>query len=178
MDKMLLINLTNKESIWTAPFRWHCQQDNGRFEPYNDIMNELLEKIYEHWKLHDGPAEIETPLLTRFLDDISETYKINFQKNRQTNTRTFYQQAIDRRLVSELTNNRNWFYCNEHATWMRYEQMVENNIEQAFQFYRSDRGSTTIDIQFPGHPETYQINFLKGQQTNKTTYKIKKIKRE
>ncbi|CAF1002038.1 unnamed protein product [Rotaria sordida] len=141
----------DKESIWIAPFRWYCQQDNGRFEPYNDIMNELLEKIYEHWKLHDGPAEIETPLLTRYLDDISETYKIDFQKNRQTNTKTFYQQAINRRLVSNLTNNRNWFYSNEHATWMRYEQTVENKIEQAFQFYCSSRGPSTIDIQFHGH---------------------------
>jgi hypothetical protein len=141
-------------------------------------MNELLEKIYEHWKLHDGPAEIETTLLTRYLDDISEIYKIDFQKNRQTNTRTLYQQAIDRRLVSKPANNQNWFYCNEHATWMRYEQMVENKIEQAFQFYCSGRGSSTIDTQFPGRPETYKINFLKGQQTNKTTYEIKNIKRE
>ncbi|CAF5058481.1 unnamed protein product, partial [Rotaria socialis] len=46
----------DKETFWIAPFCWYCQQDNGQFEPYNDIMNELLEKIYEHWKLHDGPS--------------------------------------------------------------------------------------------------------------------------
>ena len=169
---------TDKESFWTAPLRWYCQQDNGQYEPYNDIMNELLEKIYEHWKLRDGPVEIETPLLTRYLDDISATYIINFQKKTQTSTRTFDQRAIDRRLVSKLTNNRNWFYCNKHGTWMRYEPMVEDKIEQEFQIYCSGRGSSTVDIKFPERPETYQINFLKGQQTNKTTYVIKNIKRE
>ncbi|CAF3622264.1 unnamed protein product [Rotaria socialis] len=141
-------------------------------------MNELLEKIYEHWKLHDGPSEIETPLLTRYLNDLSQTYKIDFQKNTQTSTKTSCQRAIDRRLVRELPNNRNWFYCNEYDTWARYEQMVENKIEQAFQLYRSGRGSSTFDIQLSGRPETYQINFLKGKQTSKPTYEIKNIKRE
>ncbi|CAM4805317.1 unnamed protein product [Rotaria magnacalcarata] len=168
----------DKETFWIAPFCWYCQQDNGQFEPYNDIMNELIEKIYEHWKLHDGPSEIETPLLSRYLDDLSQTYKIDFQKNTQTSMKTSCQRAIDRRLVRELPNNRNWSYCNEYDTWVRYEQMVENKIEQAFQLYRSGRGSSTFDIQPSGRPETYQINFLKGKQTSKTTYEIKNIKRE
>jgi hypothetical protein len=141
-------------------------------------MNELLEKIYEYWKLYDGPAEIETPLLTSNIDYISQTYQINFRKNKQTNTRTSYSRAIKRRLVSTLSNNGNWFYNNEHDTCVRYERMVENKIEQAFQLYRSGEGQSTIDIQIPGCPEKYQINFLKGQQRNKTTNAIKNIKRE
>ncbi|CAF1020595.1 unnamed protein product [Didymodactylos carnosus] len=116
-------------SSWTAPFRWYWQQDDGQFRPYNDIMNELLEKLYEHWKLHDGPAEIETPLLTHYLDDISQTYKINYQKNRQTNTNTFYQRTINRRTMSKPPDNQNWFYCNEYDNWMRYELLVENKID-------------------------------------------------
>jgi hypothetical protein len=56
--------------------------------------------------------------------------------------------------------------------------MVQNSIETAFQSYRSGKGPSTIDIQFPGRPETYKINFLIGQQTNKATNAIKSIKRE
>jgi hypothetical protein len=101
-------------------------------------MNELLEKIYEYWKLYDGPAEIETSLLTSYTDDISQIYKIDFRKNKQRNMRTSYSRSIDRRLVIRLSNSRNWFYCNKHDTYVGYEQMVENKIEQAFQLYRSD----------------------------------------
>ncbi|CAF1082432.1 unnamed protein product [Didymodactylos carnosus] len=108
---------------------WTLANRQKSIRPYNDIMNELLEKLYEHWKLHDGPAEIETPLLTHYLDDISQTYKINYQKNRQTNTNTFYQRTINRRTMSKPPDNQNWFYCNEYDNWMRYELLVENKID-------------------------------------------------
>jgi hypothetical protein len=64
-------------------------------------MNELLEKIYEYCKLYDGTAEIESSLLTSYIDDISQIYKIDFRKNRQTNTRTSYSRDIARRLTNK-----------------------------------------------------------------------------
>ncbi|CAF0845315.1 unnamed protein product [Adineta steineri] len=166
------------KSFWIPPFRWYWRQRNGQLELYNSIMNELLEKIHEHWKLHDGPVEIETSLLTSCIDDISQTYTINFQNNTQTNTRTSYSRAIQRRLVRIPSNNRHWSYCNELDTWMRHDHIVGTKIEEAFQSYRSGQGSSTVDLQFLGYPEIYQVNFLKGQQRNKTTNQIKNIKRE
>jgi hypothetical protein len=116
--------------------------------------------------------------LTRYIDDTPQTYKIDYQNNRQTNVKTSYQRVIDRRPMDKPPDNQNWFYRNEHGKWMNYESLVQNSIEEAFQLYRSGQGSSTIDIHFPGRPETYQINFLKGQQTNKTTNAVKDIKRE
>ncbi|UJR19381.1 hypothetical protein I4U23_022511 [Adineta vaga] len=168
----------DNESSWNAPFRWYWRQDNGNFEPNNDTINEILEKSYEHWKLNGGPSEIVTPPVTRYIDDVPQTYKIDFQKNRQINTRTSYQRLIDRRPLQKPVDNLNWFYCNENGQWIRYELLVQNQIEQAFQSYRSGRGSSMIDIQFPGRPEKYQINFLRGQQTNKISNTVKNIKRE
>jgi hypothetical protein len=123
----------DEPSPWKAPFRWYWRQDNGQFEPYNDTINEILEKSYEQWKLYGGPSTVVTPPLTRYIGDIPQTYKIDYQNNRQTNMKTSYQRVIDRR---------------------------------------------PIDIHFPGRPENYQINFLTGQQINKTTYAIETIKRE
>ncbi len=72
----------------------------------------------------------------------------------------------------------NWYYQNEHDQGISYQSLVQNSIEKAFQSYRSRQGSSTINIQPPGRPETYQINFSNGQQTNKNTNKVKDIKRE
>ncbi|UJR16958.1 hypothetical protein I4U23_003856 [Adineta vaga] len=166
------------ESLWMSPFQWHWQQHNRQFHSYNDTMNEILEKVYQHWKLYDGPTEIETPLLSSCLTDTSDVYKFDFQRNKQTNTRTSCSRSIERRLVRTLSDNRHWFYCNEDDTWVRHEQMAEKQIEQAFQSYRTGQGSFIADIQFSGHSEIYQFNFLKGQQRNKSVAKMLSIKRE
>ena len=165
-------------SPWTAPFRWYWRQDNGKFESYNDAINEVLEKSYEQWKLHKGPSTVVTPPLTRYIDDAPQTYQIDYQNNRQTNMKTSYSRVIDRRPVDKPADNRNWFYQDEHENWKRYESSVQNEIEKAFQLYRLGQGGSTKDIQFPGRPEAYQINFLIGRQTNKTTNASKSIKRE
>ncbi|CAF4950088.1 unnamed protein product [Rotaria sp. Silwood1] len=174
----ILDYVDDEPSSWHAPFRWHWCQDNGHFEPYNDVINEILEKFYELWKLHGGSSTVVTPPLIRYQDDIPQTYQIDYQNNRQTNMKTFYQRAINRRSMDKPLDNQNWFYLNEHGNWVRYESLVQNSIEAAFQSYRAGQGSSTIDIHFPGRPEIYQINFLKGQQTNKTTNIIRNIKRE
>jgi hypothetical protein len=166
------------ESPWKAPFRWYWRQDNGQFEPYNDKINEILEKFYEQWKLHGGSSTVVTPSLNRYIDDTPQTYKIDYQNNRQTNMKTSYQRVIDRRPIDNLPSNQNWFYQDEHDNWKPYEALIQNSIEKSFHLYQSGQGSSTIDIQFPGRPETYQINFSMGQQINKTTNAIKNIKRQ
>jgi hypothetical protein len=166
------------DSPWTSPFRWYWRQDNGQFEPYNDVINEILEKSYEQWKLHGGPSTVVTPSLTRYLDDKPGTYKIDYQNNRQANMKTSYQRVIDRRPMDNSSAYQNWFYQDEHGNWKPYESLIQDSIERAFQSYRSGQGPSTIDVHFPGRPETYQINFLTGRQTNKTTNIAKTIKHE
>ncbi|CAF3627648.1 unnamed protein product [Rotaria socialis] len=173
-----ILDYVDDEPSWIAPFRWYWRQDNGQFEPYNDTINDILEKFYQQWKFHGGPSTVETPPLTRYLDDIPLPYRIDYKNNKQTNTKTSYTRVIDRRPLEKQPDNQNWFYHNEQNNWMRYELLVQNTIENKFQLYRSGHGSATIDIHFPGRPETYEINFLKGQQTNKTTNAVRNIKRE
>jgi hypothetical protein len=92
--------------------------------------------------------------------------------------KTLYPRVIDRRPMDKLPENQNWYYRNELDNWVRYESLVQNSIEKAFLLYRSGQGPSTIDIQFPGRPEIYQVSFLKGQQTNRTTNVIRNIKRQ
>jgi hypothetical protein len=160
-------------SSWNAPFRWYWCQDHGQSEPYNDAINRILEKSYEQWKLRGGSSTIFIPL-----DGTSQIYQIDYKNNRQTNMNTSYQRTIDRRLMDKSLDNKKWFYRDKHGNWMQYESLIQNLIEKAFQSYRSGQGSSSIDVQFPQRPETYQINFLLGQQINKTTSAIKSIKYE
>ena len=170
--------IDNDESPWKAPFRWYWRQDNGQFEPYNDATNEILERYYEQWKLHGGPAVVVPPPLTRYSDDVPQIYQIDYQKNRQINSKTSYPRIIDRRPMDKLRDNQNWFYRDERNNWMRYEHLVQSLIEKGFQLYRSGQGSSTIDIQTPGRPEIYQLDFVRGRQINKSTNAVKDIKRE
>jgi HrpA-like RNA helicase len=173
-----IADYADDDSPWNAPFRWHWREDNGRFEPYNDTINEILEKCYEQWKLHGGSSVVVTPPLIRYLDDTPQPYQIDYKNNRQINMKTLYPRPIERRPIDNPPDNQNWFYRNEHGNWVGYESLVQTEIETAFKLYRAQQGSSTVDIQFPGRPETYQINFLKGQQTNKTTNAVKDIKRK
>ena len=168
----------DNKSSWNAPFRWHWRQDDGQFEPYNDTINQTLEKCYEQWKTNGGPSTIITSLLTRYLDDTPQNYRIDYKNNRQTNMKTSYQRMIVRLPMDKPPENRNWFYRDEHGNWMPYESVIQNSIDKAFWSYRSGQGSSIIDIQFPNPSETYQINFILGQQINKTTSAIKSIKYE
>lgn len=141
-------------------------------------LNKITEEFYERWKLHGGPAEIETPPVVLYLDDVPQTYRMDFRNNRQINTKTLYQRAIDRRPMNVLQGSRQWSYLDEHGKWIRYESLVQDSIEKAFQLYQTGQGSSTVDIHTPGRPETYRIHFIMGEQTNKATNATRKVKRE
>ena len=120
------------ESPWNVPFRWHWRQDNGQFEPYNDRINEILEKAYEQWKLHGGSSTFVTPPLTRCIDDIPQTYQMDFANNIQTNTKTFYQRPIERRSMDDSLGEQKWFFRNEFNQWVAYESLVQKLIENQY----------------------------------------------
>ncbi|CAF1652677.1 unnamed protein product, partial [Didymodactylos carnosus] len=97
--------------------------------------------------------------------------------NIQRNTRTNNLRKIERKPVPS-PKTQDWFFENEHGQWTLYQSLIQDRIEQAYQSYTTMAGSSTIDIQFPGRPEIYEVNFRNGTQTNKTTAAIKKIKRQ
>ncbi len=103
-------------SVWKSPFRWHWRQDSGTFEPYNDKINSELEQLYERWKLGNGPAIVITSPLVRYVDDIPQTYSIDFSRNIQTNTKTKFPRRIERRAMSssDSSNKKHWYFRNEH----------------------------------------------------------------
>ncbi|CAF3869213.1 unnamed protein product [Rotaria sp. Silwood1] len=175
------ITSTSTSFIWNSPFRWHWRQDDGTFEPYNDKINGELEQLYERWKLRNGPSNVVTSPLVRYVDDIPQTYSIDFQRNIQANTKSKFPRRIERRAVSpsKISNTmKNWYFRNEHNQWTLYDSWVQQTIENAFQLYRSEQGSNTIVIQFPGRPESYEIDFVAGKQMNKMTSEIRLIARK
>ena len=168
---------TADHSVWNAPFRWYWHQYGSQYEPYNDSINMILEAYYEQWRFQGGSSTVVTPPLRRYLDDIPQAYQIDYGNKRQMNLKTSYTRAIDRRPTDKPPENQNWFYENEHGQWTRYESLIQNSIEKAYQLYRAGGGVSYHDIRFPGRPEVYQLNFSTGQQTNKTTNVSRNIKR-
>ena len=139
-----------------------------------------MEQLYEQWKLGYGPSKVITSPLIRYVDDIPQTYFVDFQQNLQTNTKTNFIRRITRRALSPSTvsNANNWRFINEHNQWTPYESLIQQTIENAYQSYRSQQGPSTSIIRFPGRPESYQIDFVAGRQMNMTTNEIRLIARE
>jgi hypothetical protein len=164
---------------WKSPFRWHWRQDSGKFEPYNDKINGELEQLYEKWKLGNGPSNVITSPLIRYVDDIPQTYSIDFQRNIQTNTTTTFPRQIERLAIdpSKISDKKNWYFQNEHNEWTPYESLIQQTIENAYQLYCLQQGPSALVVRFPGRPESYQIDFIAGRQMNTTTSEIRLIAR-
>ncbi|UJR17978.1 hypothetical protein I4U23_004878 [Adineta vaga] len=171
---------TTRSITWKSPFRWYWRKDNGNFEPYNDKINQILEEFYEKWKIEKGPSSVVTPPLIRYIDDLPQTYRIDFVTNRQTHERTHFVRPIERKRSTESTfeTKMRWFYRNEYKIWTLYESMVQKQIDDAYQSYISCNGPSKLNVQFPGRPEQYQINFVMGTQKNTISNETREIKHE
>ncbi|CAF3368395.1 unnamed protein product [Rotaria sp. Silwood2] len=170
----------SSKKTWQSLFRWFWQQDNGMFEPYNDVINGILEQLYENWQLGNGPSNGMTPPLIRYVDDTPQAYLVDFEKKTQRNAETNFLRRIERHRLRqlEIETSRNWFYVNEHNIWTPYESMIQQTIETAYQMYASGQGQMTVIIRFPGRPEQYELNFVTGRQMNMITGEIRLISRE
>ena len=167
-------NPTTNQSHWRAHFRWHWQTDQGNFEPYTDEVNLLLESYYVKFRFNRGPSTVVTPPIIRYIDDSPRQYSIDFHNNQQTNITSGFQRALQRRSVPSIKFNA-WFFENEHGEWSRYETLIQDKIENAYQAYLKLMGPSNITIAFPGRPETYVLNFQNGTQTNQLCSTIRKI---
>lgn len=167
-----------KDSKWVTPFRWHWMTDKREFEPYSDSVNTVLEKYYESFKHANGPSVVDTDPIIRYVDDVPQVYNINFQTNTQTNVRTRYVRRIERKAVAIPKSQSVWKYLNENGVWMSYESLVQGKIESAYQDFISGLGSSSVNVQFPGRPESYKIDFVAGKQTNLTSKTMHDVIRE
>jgi hypothetical protein len=95
--KTIVNSVDGDQPRWNAPFRCYWCQDNGHFEPYNDIINGILQKSYQLWKRHGGSSTVITPPLTRYIDDTPQIYKIDYQ----TNEKTSYTRVISKLVLSK-----------------------------------------------------------------------------
>ena len=162
---------------WHPPFRWHWLDDTHHFEPYTDTANVVLENLFEQYRSDGGKSCVTTEPIIRYVDDIPQTYEIDYINYLQTNTSTKHRRKIERRCVTSSKTN-GWHFEDEQGGWTPYQSLIQDHIEQAYQSYAALLGPSTIDVQFPGRPEHYEINFRDGTQMNKRTAARKKIKRQ
>jgi hypothetical protein len=164
-------------ATWNAPFRWHWAMDNGKFEPYNDDINSLLETYYDQYK-RGGASSVTTPPLIRYVDDIPQPYHIDFANNIQTNCKTGYRRNIMREEKDVLSSGGTaWYYQDDSGGWRRYESMIEGQIQQRYLAYLKGGPSVVSPITFPGRPESYELDFVKGTQKNLSSQTSRRINR-
>jgi hypothetical protein len=157
---------------WKAPWRWHWEKDGGGYEAYNDQFNACIEATFE---AQGGHGRFTTPPIVRYIDDRPQLYHIDFGASTQTNASTSYVRGIMRKRV-EVPIRAAWEYHDQQ--WHPYELLVQAQIESAFRAYSDGTGPVTIAVSFPGRPETYQLDFLHGNQTNSKSGETRHIRRQ
>eukprot|EP01105_Mastigella_eilhardi_P013094 TRINITY_DN297_c0_g1_i6.p1 TRINITY_DN297_c0_g1~~TRINITY_DN297_c0_g1_i6.p1 ORF type:complete len:2532 (+),score=507.88 TRINITY_DN297_c0_g1_i6:500-8095(+) len=160
---------------WKTPFRWSWRMDNGDFELYPDLVSQLIEHSYEAYAHNNGAAVTTVVDVTRYIDDRPQTYLVDFRQSTQTNTRTSYVRAIQRKQVAVL-GGALWQHLAASGQWENYDSAVQGTIERAYQQYRAGAAGVVL-VQPPGRPETYSLDFVTGVQTNTVSGHISPIKR-
>jgi hypothetical protein len=78
--------------------QWYWEDDRRTMQPYKDDVNQMLESQYYSWKYNRGNHIFITPHIIRYVDDIPQRYRIDFQQNKQFNVSTEYSRKIERKL--------------------------------------------------------------------------------
>lgn len=162
---------------WVSPFRWRWERDDHSFEPYPDRIHVLLEGMYAAYKHEGGPSRFTTPPLTRYVDDLPQTYIIDFVASTQRNTKTSYVRMIERVPVP-CAPARVWEFLGDGGEWQSYEAVVQAAITAAYAGYNSGTACAKASVQFPGRPEMYTLDFVRGVHTNTATGKERFFRRQ
>lgn len=169
--------LAEQSSSWKPAFRWYWDND-GKFTPYTDSVNALFEGNYENFVRNRVSSQFTTPPIIRYLDDVPQTYFVDFLRMMQKNTKTGYERGIQRNKVDLPVINGRWQFLNEKGDWQNFENFAIGQIENAFRQYHNGTGAGYLrGLVFPGRPETYTIDFIHGKQINESAGTSKEIRR-
>eukprot|EP01125_Pyxidicula_operculata_P019769 TRINITY_DN7195_c0_g1_i1.p1 TRINITY_DN7195_c0_g1~~TRINITY_DN7195_c0_g1_i1.p1 ORF type:complete len:1883 (+),score=326.43 TRINITY_DN7195_c0_g1_i1:226-5649(+) len=176
-DDNIFVEQKNFEHEY-VPFRWLWKDDSGKFEPYTERMSRQIESHYCDY-ISGGQSNYLTQPITRYVDDKSNSYNIDYQKMIQINSLTRYTRQVKREAMyivdhSDVT----WQYYAENNEWINYEDMVQATLEKSFLSYRNGKYQRSTTIQFPGRPESYLIDFVTWTQTNQTSNTQRNIRRK
>ena len=117
-----------------------------------------------------------TPPLMKYDTDRPQPYEVDFVNSLQKNVATGYGRSIRREQEPVRTTKSTWQF-NDVGVWKDFDRMDQDLIEKEFKKYESGGQASTFTTHFIGRPETYEINFVMGTQTNKSTGTSKPIRR-
>ncbi|KAL0229588.1 hypothetical protein GEMRC1_014205 [Eukaryota sp. GEM-RC1] len=160
----------------TSSVQWYWQDDSG-FKPYSKEMSRQIESQYSKFQENQAESSFVVSEIVRSNNDLPQSYTIDFVSNEQINN-TNSKVTIKRELVSVTLNNQGVWYFKENSSWTRYDILCQVQIEQAFSNYIKGISSSVISLTFPGHPETYLLDFSQGTQTSTTSGCVRSTKRE
>ena len=84
--------------------------------------------------------------------------------------------AIARRKVKVELHTKTWQFFDGGA-WRPYESLVQSQNEHAYRAYSDGIGASSLDVQFPGRPDTYHIDFVRGEQFNAQSQERRPVRR-
>jgi hypothetical protein len=151
--------------------------DDAEFRPYNEEINQLIERKYLAMKEAGAEGVFLTPEIRRFSNDRLAIYEINFIKGQQMNFNTKYRRSIERRAVIINSTNVEWSYQLENSSWRAYDSMLQAEFESKFRDF-AHQGRSVFPFRVPGQSEHYELDFSNGKQRNLNSNTERNIRRE
>ena len=171
-------NVEKTMGSWVPAFRWSWLTDAGSFQPYNDQINNMIEREFTLYQENKGGSQFETSPITRFVDDLPQKYRVDFINYNQENLKSGFKRKIQRNKIDLPSSNIRWQFQNEQNQWQNFELLVLNQIEQAFIKYYQFKGDSCLrNLHFPGRPESYIIDFVNGMQVNESNNHSRNVRR-
>ena len=118
----------------------------------------------------------------RYRDDTPQKYRLDLEQCTQTNCETGYTRKIQRCAHAQAATSSGsattcWEFQDVGGGWKRYHSSAQGGIDGAYCAYAGGKGSARLSTRFPPRPETYELDFARGSQTNTSTCVVRQIRR-
>eukprot|EP00767_Chilomastix_cuspidata_P004986 gnl/Chilomastix_cuspidata/5171.p1 GENE.gnl/Chilomastix_cuspidata/5171~~gnl/Chilomastix_cuspidata/5171.p1 ORF type:complete len:2662 (-),score=815.92 gnl/Chilomastix_cuspidata/5171:472-8457(-) len=164
-------------------FGWKWEEDDGLFYPYTEAQSLAIEGAFSRWTIGQGPEvmRIEATARAGPLRDTRQNYEIFFGRDRvfQRNTSTSTlrkERTIIRQMRHVPPVSVVWQYLDSGGSYVSYEMIDQARIDAHFRAYTKEAGAATVRMRFEPHPNTYDVSFLRMEQTNVETGTVRPIR--
>lgn len=173
------------EPLWRWSWQENAGAHAGQFLAYRDEHNLLLEQAYSRYRQRRNVADAKCVLrqVVRYIGDVPADYVVDFAALTQVNQSTGVSRKVQRQASQvKLPNGTRWYFTDPaKGRAQRFEDLVQADIERAYQQYRANTGPATMTLsaqQGVGRREQYQIDFAAFTQTNLESAAVKHISRQ
>lgn len=160
------------------PNKWYWEDDD-QFKEFDPVKQLEIETAYNQYLNDKTKGLIKIKGITRSVDQIAASYYIDFDQFIQVNAKTRYVRRIRASNANkqplDWDRSYEWRYYDQN--WISYPDEIQPIIENRYQSYISNQGSTSKFVLVANRDQFYEIKLSNLKQINLKTKFVRSISR-